>query len=58
MLKENMIDRMNLFITKGASLRVRSRKEQSCEEISYGIGAYEARSSVASLSGAFFACVG
>jgi hypothetical protein len=48
MLKENMVDRMNLFITKGASLLERSRKEQSYEEISLGIAAYEASSSVAS----------
>ena len=48
MLKENMVDRMSLFITKGASLLERSRKEHSYEEISFGIAAYEARSSVAS----------
>jgi len=50
MSKENMIDRMTLFIRKGAGLRVRSRKEQSHEEISFGIGAYQTRSSVASSS--------
>ena len=48
MSKENMIDRMTLFIRKGAGLLVRSRKEQSHEDISLGIGAYQTRSSVAS----------
>jgi hypothetical protein len=53
MLKENMIDRMNPFITKGACLRVRSRKEKDYEEISFGGGAYTAGSSVAFRLGAF-----
>ena len=53
MLKENTVDRMSLFITKGASLLERFRKEQSYEEISFGIAAYEARPSVASAAWTF-----
>ena len=41
MLKENMIHRMHLFITKGVRLKVRSRKEVCCEEVLSGIGANE-----------------
>jgi hypothetical protein len=48
MLKGNMIYLMNLFTIKGARLKVRSRKEASCEEVSSGIAAHETSSSVAS----------
>jgi hypothetical protein len=48
MLKENMIHRMNLFITKGVCLQVHSRKEVYCEEVSSGIGAHEENPSSAS----------
>ena len=42
LLKQNMIHRMNLFITKGARPSVRSRKAGWYEEISSGSGAREA----------------
>ena len=55
-LRENLIDRMNLFMTKGASVVVRSRKEVSYEEISFGVGANQASASFASSLGAWLAC--
>jgi hypothetical protein len=48
MLKENMIYLMNLFTIEGARLRVCSRKEVYCEEVSSRSGAHEAGSSAAS----------
>lgn len=42
MLKENLIHRMTLFTIKGVRLKVCSRKEACCEEVSSGIGAHEA----------------
>lgn len=48
MLKENLIHRMTLFTIEGARLKVCSRKEARCEEVSSGIGTHEACSSVAS----------
>ena len=39
----NMIFRMNLFTTKGARLRARSRKAVTREEVSSGIGTHETR---------------
>jgi dipeptidyl aminopeptidase/acylaminoacyl peptidase len=48
MLKQNLIHRMNLFITKGARFKVRSQKDECNEEISSGTGAHEASSPSAS----------
>lgn len=52
MPEENMIYLLNLFTSKGARRKVRSRKEACYEKVSTGTGAHAASSSAASSRGA------